>query len=173
MKGLPYSLANAGIQGNACQSRILTFNNTPLALTDEAGVVAFGGLKVFDFNPGLIVFLGATASLSIGKSSIGVDDDAAGDIGLGTVTATNNTTLATTEQNLIPTTAITFAAGVAPAAIQSTATEILGVFDGTTTPIDVFLNCLIDDADHDVTTDPANLLLNGTLKLVFINLGDN
>lgn len=152
---------------------VLTLTNTPISLTDEAGVVAFGGLKVYDFPDGLINFKGAVADLAVTKSSAGVNDDWDGDFGLGTVTASNNNSLSSTEQNLIPTTATPQAAsGATTAKGKSTDTEANKVLDGTTTPIDVYLNALVDDADHDVTSTPCNLIFNGTITFHWENIGD-
>lgn len=153
---------------------VITFTNFAIAMTDEAGVVAYGGAKVYDMPAGLIHFLGAVADLDLTKSSAGIIDTWDGDMGVGTVTASNNATLASTEQNLIPTTATPQAvAGATTGDGQSTDTEAGVLFDGTTTPMDVYLNFLVDDADHDVTTTPANIIVNGTLTLTWINLGDN
>lgn len=156
----------------AFQKTVITFSDVDIALTDEAGVVAYGGLKVYDFPAGAILTLGAVADLDLTKSSAGVNDDWDGDFGVGTVTASNNATLATTEQNILPTTATPQASsGATTANGQSTATE-LTVKDGTTTAIDAYLNFLVDDADHDVTSTACNLIVNGTLTITWINLGD-
>lgn len=152
---------------------VLTLVNTPIPLVDEAGVVAYGGLKIFDFPQGNTLFLGAVADLALTKSSAGVDADWNGDVGIGTVTASNDATLATTEQNLIPTTATPQAvAGVTTADAKSTTTETGKIFDGTATAIDAFLNLLVDDSDHNVTGTPCNLIANGTVSLTWVNLGD-
>lgn len=149
---------------------VLTFKDTPIPLADNAGVVAYGGLKVFDFPQGSIAIQGATANLAVTKSSAGVIATFDGDFGLGTVTATNDATLATTEQNVIPTTATPQAvSGATTAKGRSTAALLL---DGTTTAVDLFLNFLVDDADHDVTTTPCNLILNGTVTVLWANMGD-
>lgn len=153
----------------------ITLTSAVFALTDEAGVVAYSGVKLYDMPAGQIVFLGAVADLAVTKSSAGVNADWDGDVGLGTTTAGNNNALATTEQNLIPTTATPQAvAGVTTADCKSTSTEIApAVIDGTTTAMDVYLNFLVDDADHDVTGTAANLLVTGTVKITWINTGDN
>jgi hypothetical protein len=149
---------------------VLTFVNTPIVLADNAAVVAFGSLKIFDMPQGSIVILGATANLVLTKSSAGVIATFDGDFGLGTTAADNTATLSSTEQNIIPTTATPQAvAGVSSMKGRSTA---ITFFDGTTTAIDVYLNALVDDADHDVTTTPCNLIVNGTITLVWSNLGD-
>lgn len=151
---------------------VITLANHAVALADEAGVVAYGGSKIYDMPAGAIYFLGATADLDMTKSSAGVNADWDGDFGIGTVTASNNATLATTEQNIIPTTATPQAsAGATTANGQSTSTEN-AVVDGTSTAVDVYLNFLVDDADHDVTTTACNLIANGTITIHWINLGD-
>lgn len=162
---------NYGTQ--AVQRTVIKLTNAAVALADEAGVVAYGGLKIFDFPAGLIVFLGAVADLALTKSSAGVNDTWDGDVGLGTVTASNNATLSSTEQNLIPSTSTPQAvSGATTADCKSTATESGAILDGTSTPVDVYLNLLVDDADHDVTGTACNLIVNGTITLTWINLGD-
>lgn len=157
----------------AMQKTVLKFTNQAIPLTDEAGVVAYGGLKIFDFPEGAILFQGAVADLALTKSSAGVNADWDGDFGLGTVTASNNATLSSTEQDLIPTTATPQAvAGATTAKGKSTATESGQILDGTSTPKDVFLNFLVDDADHNVAGTACNLIVNGTVTLFWANLGD-
>lgn len=152
----------------------ITLTDVAIPLVDEAGVVAFGSLKIYDLPAGHILFLGAVADLAMTKSSAGVNADWDGDFGLGTTAAGNNNALATTEQDLIPTTATPQAvAGVTTAKGASTSTEAAKVFDGSATAKDVYLNFLVDDADHDVTTTPCNLIANGTIKVSYMLLGDN
>lgn len=159
---------------SSVQKTVLRFTDVALPLVDQAGVVAYGGLKVYDFPEGQVCVLGAVADLAVTKSSAGVNNDWDGDFGLGTVTASNNATLSSTEQNLIPTTATPQAtSGATTAKGASTATESGTVLDGRATAADVFLNFLVDDTDHDVTTTPCNLILNGTVTLHWINLGDS
>lgn len=150
-----------------------TFSSCAIAMVDAAGVVAYAGTKIFDFPAGKILFLGACANLALTKSSAGINDTFDGDFSLGTVTASNNATLSSTEQDLIPTTATPQAvSGATTAKGASTSTESCKVFDGTGTAIDAYLNFLIDDADHDVTGTPADLIVTGTLTIDWINLGD-
>jgi hypothetical protein len=143
-------------------------------MSDEAGVVAYGSSKIRDLPEGVILFLGAVSDLDITKSSAGVNDDWDGDFALGTAAASNNATLSSTEQDLIPTTATPQASsGATTADGASTSTESGVVFDGSATAKDVYLNFLVDDADHDVTTTACNLIVNGYIDLTYILLGDN
>ena len=150
---------------------VLKFTNVAVALVDEAGVVAYKGTKVYDFPAGNILPFGAVADLAVTKSSAGVIATWDGDFSLGTVTASNNATLSGDEQNIIPTTPTPQAVAGATTAKGMNAAAIAPL-DGTGTAIDAFLNFLVDDADHDVTSTPCNLILNGTVVLTWINLGD-
>lgn len=156
---------------DVARKTVITFTNVAVALSDSAGVVAYGGLKVYDFPLGVVMVLGAVADLALTKSSAGVNTNWDGDIGVGTVTASNNSTLSSTEQNIIPTTATPQAvAGVTTGDAASTAAVTI---DGTSAAADMYVNLLVDDADHDVTGTACNLILNGTLTFVWTFLGDS
>lgn len=152
---------------------VFTFKDTPIVLADNAGVVAYGSLKIYDFLAGVIAFMGALADLDITKSSAGVNADWDGDFGVGTAAASNNNSLSGTEQNVLPTTPTPqAAAGVTTANGFSTATERGTTVDGTSTAVDLFLNFLVDDTDHNVAGTACNLIVNGTLTVFWQNLGD-
>lgn len=169
--GLPAGTGVAQTQeANGAVKTVLTFTNTPLPLIDTAATVARCALKVFDFPAGSIYIFGATANIALTKSAAGVDADWQGDFGVGTAAAAADATLSSTEQNIIPTTETPAATSGATAAKgRSTAALIL---DGTTTAVDVYLNVLVDDGDQDVTTTPTNLIANGTITLLWANMGD-
>ena len=151
---------------------VFTLSDVAVALTDEAATVAYGGLKIYDFPAGAIMTVGATSDLDLTKSSAGVNNDWDGDFGLGTATAGNDATLTSTEDDILPTTATPQAsAGATTANGQSAAAENV-VFDGTSTAKDLYLNFLVDDADQDVNGTACNLIANGTIRVLWINLGD-
>lgn len=146
-----------------------TFENMTVTMADEAGVVLHGGQQLYDFPAGAIKFIGAIADLDLlGTGNVVASWD--GDFGVGTVTASNNATLATTEQNIIPTTATPQAdtSKVTTANGFSTAAEDVTI-DGTSTAVDLFLNFLVDDADHN---GGGITVTAGTLKVYWILLGD-
>lgn len=150
----------------------LLLKDQTVTLADEAGVIAHGGQKVFDFPAGAILIEGVTTDLDITKSSAGVNADWDGDYSVGSVTASNNNTLTTTEDEMLPSTATPQASSSATTADgQSTAAENV-VVDGTSTDADAFLNFLVDDADHNVAGTPCNLIVNGTITIHWRNLGD-
>lgn len=151
----------------------ITLTDVEIALTDEAGVIAYGGLKIYDLPVGAIVVQAAVSDLDVTKSSAGVNLDWDGDFSLGTTTAGNDADLTTTEVDILAKTATPQAAAGATTANGGAATN--GYLDGTTTAgaaADVYLNVLVDDADHDVTSTPCNLIFNGTIKLTWFVAGD-
>ena len=151
---------------------VLNFTNVAFALTDNAGVVAYSGKKVYDFPAGLTLVHGAVLDIVVTKSSAGVDLDWAGFVGVGTVTASNNATLSSTEQDIIPTTATTAAAGSSTMKANNAA-AIAPIVAGLGTDNDLFVNFLVDDGDQDVTSTPCNLIVNGTLVVTWVNLGNH
>ena len=161
-------------EAGVARKTVLTFTNRTIALTDEVGVIAYGGTKIYDFPEGVVFLFGALADLTITKDAAGVNDTWDGDFSLGTATAGNNANLGGSEANIIPSTATpqavagaTTAKGVTDAQNKST------IHDGTTTPIDMFLNFLVDDADHNVAATPTNLVVNGTITFFWINKTDH
>ena len=149
---------------------VLTLSAVPFALVDQAGVIAYVGKKIYDFPEGDVVVLSAVANLSVLGSSAGVNNTFNGDFAVGTVTASNNNTLSSTEQNIIPTTPTPAAVAKATTAKGRLAAPVS--LDGTGGALAAFLNFLVDDTDHDVTTTPANLVVTGTVTIVWASAGD-
>lgn len=151
----------------------LTCTALAIAISDDAGVAQYGGVKVYDFPAGLILTAGAVIDGSItGYASL--IDTFDGDVALGTVTATTGATLTSTEANILQSTALTQAVGeVANCDAVSIATALTEAgarwLDGTTTAIDMFLNFVIDDnAAHGAGT----ATFTGTITFIWANLGD-
>lgn len=159
--------------GSICQT-VFTLTNATITITDPGGAAAYGGLKIYDFPEGRLLALGVVADLTLTEASGTIDAAFDGDISLGTTAADVTATLhnPVTEDDWVPTVSTTQAiASVAAADFQSTVTEQV-IHDGHTTPIDLYLNVEIDDAD--ITTGGADsLTANGTITVTWINLGDN
>jgi hypothetical protein len=149
----------------------LNFANVAFAMQDQPGVVAYRGLKVYDFPEGSIKIFGATANLVLTKSSTGIIATWAGLFSMGSVVASNNATLTATEADVIPSTITPAAVAGVSSAKGRNAADIVP-FDGTATALDLYLNFLVNDSDHDVTTTPANIIVNGSIHLHWVNLGD-
>ncbi len=150
----------------------LTMTATPLTFTDEAGQGQWDALKVYDMPAGNIAILGAVLDADITLVAPFIDA-AEGDVGIGTAACDDAAdALATTEQDIIPTTAIAaLTTKVGKIDAISTATQLAaGVWDGTSSAKDIYLNILIDDdVAHDAT---AGSTVTGTLTLTWINFGD-
>lgn len=155
--------------GPFCQTT-LTLNNVPQAVVNGT---EYQGTKIYDFPAGRISVLGVTATLQQKTTSAlasTLNASATGSIGLGTVTA-SATTLASTMVDLLPATAFTSSAtiNVAGTAV-SNALAAAAQFDGTTTPVDVFLNtayATTTDVDGDATQT-----ISGTVVITWVQLGD-
>jgi len=167
----------AGTYVTAAERGIAAVHHTRLTLTNavvpvvvEALAVGYGSIKIYDMPAGAILFLGAVANLTCARVGTDIAEDYDGDFGIGTAAADNDAgPLATTEQNIIPNTATPQAvAGATTAKGQSTAAENI-VVNGTTTAVDVFLNMLVDIAD--ISGDDG-ITVNGTIDLIWVNLGD-
>jgi hypothetical protein len=122
------------------------------------------GVKVYDFPEGRVLILGATCNAVVTATN------AAGGggtfpMGLGTASAGDEATLTGTEQDIIPSTAITggetqdFHAALAASAH----------FDGTTTAKAIYVNAAILDA---TSSDAVTVAVTGTATITWINLGD-
>lgn len=152
---------------------VFTFTNAAIALTDAAGVVAWIGQKLYTFPQGFIYMQSAVLDLALTLSAAGVNADWDGDIAVGTAVNGEDGTLATTEQDIIPATATPQAAASATTGdAVSTATEHK-IHDGTSAAKALYLNVLVDDTDHDVTSTPTNMIFNGTLTVCWVHMGDN
>lgn len=150
---------------------------TSLALTARALAVtdalAYAGTKIYGFPAGRILILGSLATLAFAVTSTRastINDSAAMDWSLGTVTA-SSVTLASTMVDLIPKVDHTLDGAVAAyTAAISSALATNAQFDGTTAAVDAFLNVsfpTITDIDADGT-----LGVTGTIQLTWVNLGD-
>lgn len=152
---------------------VLTCTATPISIADDAGVAQYGGVKVYDFPEGLLLFQGAVIDGALtGYASL--IDTFDGDVALGTATATTGATLTGTEADLLQSTALTQAVGevaTADAVTIATALTESGArwHDGTGTAKDMFLNFVIDDnAAHGAGT----ATFTGTITFLWSIIGD-
>ena len=149
---------------------LLTLAATPLTMTDAA---QGAGVKIYDFPEGRILVLGATGTMAFTTTSTlasTLNASVTANWGVGTVVQVNGT-LATTEQNLIPTTNCTASATINVAGSTTSAPlAVSAQFEGTTTPVDAYLNIGVatsTDIDGDATVTAT-----GTVNLTWIKLGD-
>jgi hypothetical protein len=156
----------------AVHKTVVTLANTPLSVTSVTTGAGVGGVKIYDFPEGYIQMHGCTADLSLAVETEAdfTDGTPQGDVGIGTAAPADADALGTdaTDDNFGTATAFTMSAFAATVDVPPEAT--LNV-DGTTTPVDAYVNALVDAADIDdsITT---NLLVSGTVTFVWSNLGD-
>lgn len=173
----PVSTARAYEYGDIAKRTVIECDGLIVTISDDAGVAQYGGVKVYDFPEGMILTKGAQVSgiLTAGVSGT-IIDNWDGDVSLGTVTASTGATLVSTEANIMQSVAVSAGAsdklGVVDAVSVATALTESGArwLDGTTTPIDMYLNFVIDDnASH--TAGTASF--TGTIVLHWEHMGDN
>lgn len=179
MTGTPITTTGVGAEngatvtaveyGNAMLHRtVLTLTDLPITMRDtEQG----GGVKIYDFPAGRILFLGSIGTI-IPTTHSAVSTLNAGvtcNWGVGSTIQANGT-VATTEQNIIQVTAWTSSAtqDVAPAA--SNGVGILTVLDGTSAAVDAHLNLAV--AGSGDIDGNASILVTGTITITWLNLGD-
>lgn len=150
---------------------------TTLTLDNVAQSIVNGteyqGTKIYDFPECRMYVIGAVATLRQKTTSTlasTLNASVTGAIGLGTATA-SSTTLSTTMQDIIPTTAFTSSATINVAGTAVTAVlAAAAFFDGTGTAKDLYLNTAFA-----TTTDVdgnATQTISGSVIITWCNLGD-
>jgi hypothetical protein len=148
----------------------LTLDNVPQAVVNGT---EYQGTKIYTFPEGRILVLGCTATLRQKTTSVlasTLNASSTGAIALGSATA-SNVSLTSTMVSFLPTTAFTSSATVnVPGTAVSAELAASAQFDGTTTPVPVWLNtayATTTDVDGDATQT-----ISGTVNLVWVYLGD-
>jgi hypothetical protein len=147
----------------------LTLTNKVIAVTDTGGAAGgHGSLKLLDLPEGNVLFLNASTNLTVARVSTGIVATAAliGSVGSAAV-STADSTLTTTEANIVPSTSATLTAGAGTLKGETTA---IAFVDGTATPAGVFLNFAVPDAGITATD---SLTVNGTITVIYNVSGDN
>lgn len=162
------SATEYGSQGGVNRT-VLTLENVVIPVTDSGGAAGGQGtVKVYDFPEGSIAILGALFNLTTLAGAGGITDTAALVGSLGSVAAgAGDSTLTTTEADMIPSTVGTLTGGAGTLRNDSAAPA--AAFDGTTTPLDAILNVAVPDAG---ITANDTLTVNGTIVICWLHLGD-
>lgn len=157
----------------AVHKTIITLSSAQVDVTSVSTGNGVGGLKIYDFPEGYVHIHGCTANLSLAVLTEAdfTDGTPEGDIGIGTVAPANADALGTdaTDDNLATATAFTMTDYVDASVVLPP--EASANYNGTSTPVDVYLNALVDAADIDDDTT-GELLVSGTVTLVWSHLGD-
>lgn len=164
--------------GNAyLHHTILNFAALPVTTGNTTGA-SFGSKQVYTFPEARINVLGVTAyfNLITFNTADGADGDIAGagsgDYSMGS-TATADATLATTDVDLLPSSAMLdpFVAGVGSSA-AGTALAAAAQFDGTSTAKSMYLNVIIDDADVSDAAAGDLVYFTGWVRATWLWLGN-
>ena len=156
---------------------LLTYNAFPVVTGNTTGA-SFGSKQVYDFPAGRVAIISNLAYFTqiTFNTEAGTNGDIAGagsgDYSMGS-TATADATLATTDVDLLPSTAMLdpFVTGVGRSNVGS-ALAALVQFDGTTTPLDMYLNVIIDDADVSDGAANDSVYFTGWSRTTWLWLGD-
>lgn len=166
---VPYVTATEKGNGFVNQT-LLTLRALPITMRDtEQG----GGAKIYTFPAGRIFRLGGVASIAVTTTSAVASTLNASKTcnwGVGSTTQAN-ATVETTEQDLINVAAFTSSAtiNVASAAATGVGAAVLAALDGSSSPIDAYLNLAVAGAT-DIDGD-ATVTVTGSVLLTWANLG--
>lgn len=151
---------------SAIHKTVLTLTNVKVNIASSG--VGFGHTDIYNFPAGLINILGAVMDLTVNNvGGAEISDTAAVVAAIGTVNAADDATLTSTEANIIPSTAYTLVGGTKQASGVATSG---GLFDGHTAAIVAKLNMAVPDADR--SDNAEDLTVNGTITIVWTNVGD-
>lgn len=173
INALPTTTVGVGVAGTgvtaaeygngSIHKTVLTFALTGDNDYDFADSADHGsGKEVYLFPDGCIILLGATSD-ALATSDVHMTG--AYNMGIGTAQCDDDDVLATTEQDIIPTTSVT--QGTTQSFQNQLATPL--VIDGTTAAAIAYLNVGVPDASTDAATTVA---VTGTATLVWVNAGD-
>jgi len=188
MRGLPRTLSRAAARdagiappkaglkavttgGGGAYKTVFTLSGMEITVTDA---LAYASQKLFDFAAGKVRIKGGTASLAFAvltARASTINDSAAMDWSLGTVAA-SSITLATTMLDVIAKQDKNLDGAVAAyTTAQAADVAAAATHDGTTTPIDLYLNIAFP-TNTEIDAD-GTLAVTGTITVLYELWGDN
>ncbi len=170
-KGLPRSLGRyTALRDVSPKQYRYTLNNFAVTVAAAAAGVAFGNAVLGDLPEGQIIYHAGTAKLAFSTVDTDLVPTWNGDFSIGT-TPDADGSLATTEVDIIASTAIGPAVARVAAAVRgSTTTQ--AVLNNQNGALELNLNVLVDAADF-TDAGSAILLVNGYVDLVLTVLFDD
>jgi hypothetical protein len=128
------------------------------------------GVKVYSFPAGRILVLGAVINASaVTNDAFEANPNDVYFLGVGTVSAADDATLATTEQDIIPVTTIDSAGNTTLTNDWHAALAASAQFDGTSSAVALHVNAAVAGTS---LTKALTIAITGTLTVTWINLGD-
>lgn len=155
----------------ALRTSVLTLTNVNIPITRNGTTAVYGGLQLATFPEGVHNLIGAVASLTITRGeTTNMTATAPLVAAVGSVTASNNATLTSTEADAVPSTAFTLVAGTKT---NGGHLATAAIYDGHTTARPVFLNVAGDNiTDQCVATGNSSVNVTGSIVLHWAQLGD-
>lgn len=155
----------------AVRQTVLELTNVSVTITRNGTTSVYGGLQLATFPEGVNIVLGGVASLTVTRGeTTNMTATAPLVAAVGSVTASNNATLSSTEADVVASSAFTLVAGTKTAGGHLATAAI---YDGHTTARPVFLNFAGDNTtDQCVATGNSSVTVTGTIVLTWIQLGD-
>jgi len=158
----------------AIHQTVITLSALPISVSrTHTG----GGTKIYDFPEGRILSLGGTGTVTFTTTSAiltTLNGAKTITMGVGTVQTTTQDSgtsgLLTTEQGILQVANATSSSVINTPGTAGTFIGALAAFDGTTTPVDAYLNVNVPTAS-DIDGD-ATLTASGTITISWMNLGD-
>jgi len=151
-----------------------TLSKARISVTDAAGSGSYGSLKLFDFVEGVVSFLGARQDYTAfveGSALTTAAGDAVFEIGVGTTAigaAADGTLGNGVNENVGQAVSVTNSSGTGTGtAVDGAKTTAL---NGTTTPIDLYLNWSGTAATIDAS---STIGVTGTISVLFAFVGDD
>jgi hypothetical protein len=167
-KGFPRAIAN---NPQVAQTRAIPVKDLPLLVTATGAGVGFGSAVAGGLPQGNVLILGATSYLSFSTEDDDVVDAAfPSTYGIGT-TVDANGAIAGTEEDIIAEVTNGAATAKVTPVVRGVGAGLM--VDNTAADVDLNINfALTDEADiTDGTTAP--FLVNGTIYLAYLVLGDD
>lgn len=128
------------------------------------------GVKVYDLPEGRILILGATINgVVVTSANYNASPNDVFVVSMGTVVGADDNALTGTEADIIPSTELDTVGASALTLNWHEALTASTQFDGTSTPIDIYVNAACTDASN---TGANTYAVTGTCTLMWINLGD-
>lgn len=171
MKGLPRSLSRGAQDVQEIIKVSIPVKDLAVSITDVPGAAGWGSSVMAGLPQGNLLFLGAVAYLAFSSADANVTATYVPTFAVGT-TATADSTLSTTEVDIVPSTASAAAAAKVTPFTRAASTDALGggVFDNTDGSLELNLNVSVADAG---ITGNAVIAANGVIHIALIVLGDD
>lgn len=158
-----------------CFQTYILFNALPMSFANAGSGAGWATKPIYTFPAGYINLKGFNAYFTRVLMVSGFGDLAgSGDFGFGS-TATADATIASTDVDMLASTAFLdpFVAGVGTSNVWARLAAA-AEFNGSSTPISINFNAIIDDADvGDLSVTPAIAHFTGYARFNWEHLGDN